>query len=496
MGSATVRLLLHGELVSEVPLLDAPLRIGRMKENDLVVNNLSVSRFHATLARDGDGFVLTDLGSENGCWVNGRRVKESRVGPGDRILVGKHQLEIAVEDAAGETAAGPRGKSDAWDAAATYLVGAETQARMAAGGVGPAGAAPPSLDEAQAAPEPPDAEAAASLPSADEGVELFGNLPASGDLGGPDLAEFDVSELDLRPAELPTAVREEPLASLAGDAPAEDGTELLDLGAAPRVEAQPGGAPAAVHAGLIVQRSGRLERTVAWEAERLTMGRATECDVLLATPEVSRRHAMLVREDDRYEVRDLESINGTFVNGEKVSRRVLQVGDVIRIEDFEITFVLDRARVDGALKSEPRAAAPATGRDPGMTQIGEMTDLAPFVAEDEAEPSEAMSFDSLPPLEALPEAEALPEIDAPAEAEFAAPGEPDTVLLADEEPDEELDPEKDLVEAPREARVVRLELRVRVEELPPALREALSGLDPADLKLPVELRLDTEEGSG
>jgi hypothetical protein len=35
-----------------------------------------------------------------------------------------------------------------------------------------------------------------------------------------------------------------------------------------------------------------------------------------------------------------------------------------------------------------------------------------------------------------------------------------------------------------------------MEELPPALREALQGLDPADLRLPVELRLDTEEGSG
>jgi hypothetical protein len=192
-------------------------------------------------------------------------------------------------------------------------------------------------------------------------------------------------------------------------------------------------------------------------------------------------------------VRDLESINGTFVNGEKVSRRVLEVGDVIRIEDFEITFVLDRAPVDEALKSEPRVVATAAaGRDPGLTQIGEMTDLAPFVAEGEEEPAEAMSFDSLPPLEALPEAEPLPEIEGPAEAELAAPGEPDTVLLGDEEPDEE----KDLVEAPREARVLRLQLRVRLEELPPALREALSGLDPEDLKLPVELCMGTEEGSG
>jgi len=489
MGSARVRLLLHGELIREVPLQGAPLRIGRMKENDLVVNNLSVSRFHATLARDGEGFRLTDLGSENGCWVNGLRVNDGRVGPGDRILVGKHQIEIVVEEAEAPGAPAPRERSDAWDAAATYLVGAETHAKQLAAepeaGAATSGAEVPLEAAAAAAPQ-----AEPAPPFGEESGGLFDDAPLASQGAAPDLAEFDVSELDLQGPEQPTAVREAPLGGAALEAPEEeDGTEIVDLGApeAPVEEhAQPVPGSAHVHAGLIVQRGGRLERAVPWEADRLTMGRATECEVLLATPEVSRRHAMLVRDGERFEVRDLESINGTFVNGEKVTRRTLEVGDVIRIEDFEITFVLDSAPVDEALKSEPRVAAPAGTRDPGLTQIGDMMDLAPFVAEGEAEPAEAMSFDSLPPIEALS------EIEAPGSAELGLPVEADTVLLGDEEPDEE----KDLVEAPREARVLRLELRVRVEELPPALREALLSLDPADLRLPVELRLATEEGSG
>jgi pSer/pThr/pTyr-binding forkhead associated (FHA) protein len=96
MAVPKVRLLLRGEPVHDVPFDGPALRIGRMKENDVVINNLSVSRFHATLTREEGGFRLKDLGSENGCWVNGRRVVESRVGPGDRIQIGKHQLEIVT----------------------------------------------------------------------------------------------------------------------------------------------------------------------------------------------------------------------------------------------------------------------------------------------------------------------------------------------------------------------------------------------------------------
>jgi pSer/pThr/pTyr-binding forkhead associated (FHA) protein len=187
-----------------------------------------------------------------------------------------------------------------------------------------------------------------------------------------------------------------------------------------------------------------------------------------------------VREGERFEVRDLESINGTFVNGEKASRRALQVGDVVRIEDFELTFVLDRAPLGDAVRADVTPAAPPTAGDPGLTQIGEMLDLAPFVSEAEGDEdgAEAISFEALSNVEPEPEAEVAME------AELESP----TVLLSEEE----LDEEKDLVEAPAEARVLRLELRVRLDELPPALRDALAHLDPADLRLPVELRLATE----
>ena len=61
-----VQLRLGERVVAEVSFRSDELRIGRMKENDLIINNLAVSRFHAVLRRAGDGFEIEDLGSENG----------------------------------------------------------------------------------------------------------------------------------------------------------------------------------------------------------------------------------------------------------------------------------------------------------------------------------------------------------------------------------------------------------------------------------------------
>ena len=521
MSAPSVRLLLKGQLVAEVPFRGPMLRIGRMKENEVVINNLSVSRFHATLSREDGRFVLRDLGSENGCWVNGHRVNEAPVGPADSIQIGKHHLELVAGtgEADLDDAPVPRGRSDAWDAAHTYLVGVDTRAKML--GESPAAddaGAEPVLDLVE--PEEP-ALPVPSEEAAGTGVELFGD-DAPGDLGGPDLAEFDVSELEVGelPGEAPPAVAEP--ADVSAPAPPtalladEEATLLVDDAAAPAAAESPAPetptAPAAgpLHAGVIVQRGGRLERVVPWEGDRLTLGRAADCDIMLGTAEVSRRHALLVRDGDRYEVRDLESINGTYVNGGRVTRRTLQVGDVIRVEDFELTFVLDRDPLGEAVRPAPPAAPAAPADAGGLTQLGEVLDLAPFVADESADAPNAMSFDAdaaeAGAEAAAAEPEAAPERGAPEALSFddvpstGDAGAPEA-LLFEAEPAPEALLIEDVAEAADEEKeelapalvaatpTVRFELAVRLEELPPALREALASLDEADLRLPVELRL-------
>src|SRR3954469_5603429 len=61
----------------------------------------------------------------------------------------------------------------------------------------------------------------------------------------------------------------------------------------------------------------------------LIVGRAPTCDLSVADPTISRRHAELVCDDDAVTLRDLGSSNGTFVNGERVQTATLEVDDLI-----------------------------------------------------------------------------------------------------------------------------------------------------------------------
>jgi Protein of unknown function (DUF3662)/Inner membrane component of T3SS, cytoplasmic domain len=68
--------------------------LGRSRDCDVVIDDRNVSRRHAELVRNGDGFVLRDLDSTNGCAVNGQRVRESAVRPGDTLTLGTVTLAL------------------------------------------------------------------------------------------------------------------------------------------------------------------------------------------------------------------------------------------------------------------------------------------------------------------------------------------------------------------------------------------------------------------
>lgn len=76
----------------------SPLRIGRDYASGLRVHDDSVSRIHAELACEGGVWILRDLGSMNGTWVNGRRVMgATTVRPGDVVTFGAVGYRLAAE---------------------------------------------------------------------------------------------------------------------------------------------------------------------------------------------------------------------------------------------------------------------------------------------------------------------------------------------------------------------------------------------------------------
>ena len=72
--------------------------IGRRKNNDIVIENLAVSGHHAKIDTVGDGFVLTDLQSKNGCFVNEQLVTSHWLKHGDIINIGKHTLVFSYQE--------------------------------------------------------------------------------------------------------------------------------------------------------------------------------------------------------------------------------------------------------------------------------------------------------------------------------------------------------------------------------------------------------------
>jgi hypothetical protein len=73
-------------------------------------------------------------------------------------------------------------------------------------------------------------------------------------------------------------------------------------------------------------------------SRRVVIGRSKDCDIQIADPNASRRHAELRQEGSAYWLIDLDSTNGTAVNGHRTARAKLDTGDVITIGSTDLLF--------------------------------------------------------------------------------------------------------------------------------------------------------------
>jgi pSer/pThr/pTyr-binding forkhead associated (FHA) protein len=78
----------------EFPITDKQILVGRSSDLDMVLVEDMVSRKHARIAMQGDQIWIEDLGSTNGTFVNGEKIKRARLKEGDRVLIGTSILKV------------------------------------------------------------------------------------------------------------------------------------------------------------------------------------------------------------------------------------------------------------------------------------------------------------------------------------------------------------------------------------------------------------------
>jgi hypothetical protein len=91
---------------------------------------------------------------------------------------------------------------------------------------------------------------------------------------------------------------------------------------------------------LVVRSGGGMAGQTFQPADgRTLVGRSPECDIFLDDVTVSRRHAEIVRDGDTFTIRDLGSLNGTYVNRKRIETVVLQNDDEVQVGKYRLTFL-------------------------------------------------------------------------------------------------------------------------------------------------------------
>ena len=272
-GSGRATAASGGRLVSlvdgkEYAVAAGGVTFGREASCDIVVAQNEVSRRHAEIAPEGQGYVLRDL-SANGVFVNGTRVQ------GTQLLSRSDVLRIGTEEF--------RFYADVLPAKSTPGMGTPVVP-----GDGRASGASPS------APAPVAAPPAPPVP------EREPVLAASGDL--PDL------EL-LPPEPTPAPPAPKPVAAAASAAPT-----------APAARSAPAADTRPVIAVLEAMNEGPGKGTKHELRTPLAhVGRGAHNDIRLNDESVSETHAKLQRREDGWYVVDMESTNGTYVGGSRIT---------------------------------------------------------------------------------------------------------------------------------------------------------------------------------
>ncbi|HEU4388371.1 MAG TPA: FHA domain-containing protein, partial [Blastocatellia bacterium] len=415
---ASLRIVLPTGDTFDRELTQMETRLGKGPRNDIVIADPAVSTSHAVIASGPDGYAVSDVGSRNGTFVGSERVTAPRhLSHGDTISIGRSRIMFRV---AGSN------DTETIEADAQSLQPATlpvTQDALAAAAVDERLIAADQLDKLR--------EAAGSrrvynvlvddarldqLKVRDLMARVFGIPATSFGPEGPSeqlLAEF-TARLALELRVVPVSKSENGWAVAVTDPTDTDRTEKLRQRLRSSVELR------LATADEIDQQLARLYGPklvgVVPSGERLEfpltqrevkIGKAPHNDIVLTDPTVSNSHAIILSHDDAVEVVDLESRNGTFVDGERLGAeaRMLRHGDNIQVGRTLLVFrsesqtggnttatlapeVLAELRKQARFDSEDGEALPASPQ-PTPQRADAKPATATAVGRSESEPEES-----------------------------------------------------------------------------------------------------------
>ncbi|MEW9520179.1 ABC transporter ATP-binding protein/permease [Streptomyces tubercidicus] len=251
--------------------------VGRDPQGDMVLDDARVSWRHATVRWAGHGWIIEDQGSTNGTYVQGRRIHQMEIGPGSTVHLGN------ATDGPRVTLSAPA--ADAFSAPPASA----PQQQAAQGWQAPPAQQPPAHQPP--AQQPPAQQPPAHQPPAQQGWQA------------PPQAQQS-------PYIPPQQARQPPHAQPAQQAvPPQQARPPQE-----RPAQQAGGAPA--HGDRSPTTFHRLDM-----GRVMRIGRALENELVVSDLQVSRHHAEFrATPDGRFEIHDLGSHNGTYINGQPVPK--------------------------------------------------------------------------------------------------------------------------------------------------------------------------------
>ncbi|MCK4503274.1 MAG: FHA domain-containing protein [Desulfuromonadales bacterium] len=90
-----IELEYQGKILATFETDNEQISVGRNPKNDINIDNLAVSNFHAIIRKIMNTYYIEDLGSTNGTFVNEKKVGKYELLDGDEVIIGKHSLKFS-----------------------------------------------------------------------------------------------------------------------------------------------------------------------------------------------------------------------------------------------------------------------------------------------------------------------------------------------------------------------------------------------------------------